>query len=84
MLDIILFILGAVLLSAVILYISLKFDIYEGESLEKDKKAAAFKITLQSPDRTLTDAEMTQAQEKIFKNLENLGGTIRGVPPGGK
>ena len=34
MLEIILFILSAVLLSAVILYISLKFDIYEGEQIK--------------------------------------------------
>ena len=54
------------------------FDIYEGENIEKNKKAAAFKITIQSPDRTLTDTEMTHVQNKIFKNLEDMGGTIRG------
>ena len=54
------------------------FDIYEGENIEKNKKAAAFKITIQSPDRTLTDTEMTHVQNKIFKNLEDIGGTIRG------
>jgi len=54
------------------------FDIYRGESLEKGTKAFAFKITLQAPDRTLTDEEMTQTQQKIFKNLEAIGGTIRG------
>ncbi|MBI4234872.1 phenylalanine--tRNA ligase subunit beta [Candidatus Peregrinibacteria bacterium] len=54
------------------------FDIYEGEKIEKGKKAVAFSITLQAQDRTLTDEEMTTAQNKIFKNLESLGGTIRG------
>ncbi len=54
------------------------FDIYEGENLEADKKSVAYKVTLQAPDRTLTDEEMTKVQKTIFENLEKLGGTIRG------
>lgn len=54
------------------------FDIYEGENIEKNKKAVAFKITLQALDRTLTDQEMATIQQKIFTNLEKLGGKIRG------
>lgn len=54
------------------------FDIYEGENVEKGKKAVAFKVTMQAPDRTLTDEDMTKAQSNIFKNLEALGGEIRG------
>lgn len=54
------------------------FDIYEGPNIDPDKKAVAFSITLQSDDRTLTDEEMTQTQNKVFKNLENIGGKIRG------
>jgi len=54
------------------------FDIYEGENISSDKKAIAFKITLQAKDRTLTDNEMTKTQTQIFKSLEKLGGEIRG------
>ncbi|MDD3862157.1 MAG: phenylalanine--tRNA ligase subunit beta [Candidatus Gracilibacteria bacterium] len=54
------------------------FDIYEGPNIEKAKKAIAYKVTLQAQTRTLTDEDMTQAQQKIFKALEALGGTIRG------
>lgn len=54
------------------------FDIYQGENIDKDKKAVAFKITLQSEDRTLTDKEMGSVQTAIFKNLERIGGEIRG------
>lgn len=54
------------------------FDIYEGENVEKNKKAVAYKITLMSEDRTLTDEDMTNVQQKIFTNLEKLGGAIRG------
>lgn len=54
------------------------FDIYEGEGIAPNQKAAAFTITLRADDRTLTDAEMSTVQSKIFKNLEGLGGKIRG------
>lgn len=58
------------------------FDFYTGENLgpaNADKKSVAFKITLQSPDKTLTDAEMTATQKQIFENLQKLGGQIRGL-----
>lgn len=54
------------------------FDIYRHESLGENKKATAFKIILQAADRTLTDDEMLKAQEKIFQNIEKIGGKIRG------
>lgn len=54
------------------------FDIYEGSNLDDNKKAVAFKISLQAKDRTLTDEEMQKIQAQIFKNLETLGGQIRG------
>ena len=54
------------------------FDIYEGDRIKANKKAIAFAITLQAPDRTLTDEEMLSTQKLIFKNVEKLGGTIRG------
>lgn len=55
------------------------FDIYQGENIEDDKKAVAFRVLLQAPDRTLTDEEMSKVQKKIFSNLEKLGGVIRGA-----
>lgn len=54
------------------------FDIYEGDRIDAGKKAVAFSITLQAQDRTLTDEEMLATQKKIFTNVENLGGTVRG------
>lgn len=55
------------------------FDVYEGENIEKDKKAMAFRITLQALDRTLTEEDMTKIQNKIFQNLQGFGGKIRGL-----
>lgn len=54
------------------------FDIYEGQGVSEGKKAIAYKVSLQAEDRTLTDAEMTTIQQKIFHNLESIGGVIRG------
>ncbi len=55
------------------------FDIYQGENIEQDKKALAFRVLLQAEDRTLTDEEMAKVQKKIFANLKNLGGVVRGT-----
>jgi len=45
------------------------FDIYEGKNLgddNMDKKAMAFKITLQSEEKTLSDSDMTTVQKTVF------------------
>jgi len=55
------------------------FDIYEGDKMEKGKKAIAFRVLLQAVERTLTDEEMAKIQQKIFTNLQKLGGVIRGI-----
>ncbi len=55
------------------------FDFYQGANIPADKKSLAYKITLQAPDRTLTDEEMKQAQQKIFANLQAIGAEIRGL-----
>jgi len=55
------------------------FDFYKGPNIETDKKAVAFKITLASHDRTLSDTDMQGVQKKVFENLKQLGGSIRGT-----
>jgi len=55
------------------------FDIYEGTNIPGNKKALAFSILLQADDRTLTDEESKKIQEKIFAELQKLGGEIRGL-----
>jgi phenylalanyl-tRNA synthetase beta chain len=55
------------------------FDHYEGQNIAENKKALAFKIILQSQDRTLTDQDMTAIQTRIFANLKQIGGEIRGA-----
>jgi len=55
------------------------FDSYEGSSLPEGKISFAFKVLLQSEERTLTDAEMKSVQQKIFDGLTAVGGAIRGL-----
>ncbi len=50
------------------------FDIYQGENIPENKKNLAFHIIFQSAERTLTDKEVNQLQNKIIKALEDEGG----------
>ncbi|MGB8647144.1 MAG: phenylalanine--tRNA ligase subunit beta [Anaerolineae bacterium] len=45
------------------------FDVYRGEPLLPDKKSLAFRLTFQSPDRGLTDADAAKIREKIVQRL---------------
>lgn len=55
------------------------FDIFAGPPIEKGKKALAFKVTLRSNERTLTDEEMAEVQKQIFQKLIEKRGEIRGL-----
>ncbi len=46
------------------------FDVYTGKQVEQGKKSLAFSLTFQSNDKTLTDAEINPAIEKIISKLQ--------------
>lgn len=53
---------------------------YTDATLGDDKKALAFKFTLQASDRTLTDQDMHTVQKLVFDHLsKKFGGVIRGL-----
>lgn len=54
------------------------FDSYEGDKIEAGKKSLAFRLTLQSHERTLTNEDLQKAQEAAWSALEKLGGKVRG------
>jgi phenylalanyl-tRNA synthetase beta chain len=55
------------------------FDVYTGEPVPTGKKSLAFSVTYQSPDHTLTDAEVARAHRGIVERLKHqLGATLRG------
>lgn len=47
------------------------FDIFESDKIGKEKKSLAINFTFLNKEKTLTDAEVNSAMEKIIKQLEN-------------
>lgn len=55
------------------------FDVYTGKQVEEGKKSLAFSLTFQSNDKTLTDAEIDPAIEKIVVKLQkDFNANLRG------
>ena len=54
------------------------FDIFEGESIPKDKKSVAINVILQALDKTLSEKDLDQVSQKIIEVVkEKTGATIR-------
>jgi phenylalanyl-tRNA synthetase beta chain len=54
------------------------FDLYTGEGIPAGKKSLAYTLTYQSPERTLTEAEIEAAQRAIVEALgERFGAHLR-------
>lgn len=55
------------------------FDVYTGKQVEEGKKSLAFSLTFQSNDKTLTDAKIDPAIEKIVAKLQkDFNANLRG------
>jgi phenylalanyl-tRNA synthetase beta chain len=55
------------------------FDLYTGKGVPEGQKSLAIAVTLQAPDRTLTDAEIEAVSQKIVAQVvKATGGTLRG------
>ena len=54
------------------------FDIFRGKHIPAGQKSVAYTFTYRNADRTLTDAEVNAAQEKLIANLkQTLKATVR-------
>ncbi|MDO5590112.1 MAG: phenylalanine--tRNA ligase subunit beta [Lachnospiraceae bacterium] len=53
------------------------FDIYEGEQIKSGYKSVAYSIVFRAKDKTLEEAEITSAMNKILEGLEALGIELR-------
>jgi len=62
---------GELLRSAVV------FDVYHGEQLGEGSKSLALRLEFRAPDRTLTDAEVTERRDAIKAALAEIGGSLR-------
>ena len=53
------------------------FDIYEGSQIQAGFKSMAYTLTFRAKDRTLEEADITGAMDKVMKGLGELGIELR-------
>ena len=53
------------------------FDLYEGAQIKEGHKSVAYSIVFRAKDKTLEDAEVTEAMGRILKELEGMGIELR-------
>jgi phenylalanyl-tRNA synthetase beta chain len=53
------------------------FDVYRGEQVAEGNKSLALRLEFRSPERTLTDEDVTSERTKIEGALGELGGRLR-------
>jgi phenylalanyl-tRNA synthetase beta chain len=54
------------------------FDVYVGPQVGEGKKNLAYALRYRSPDRTLTDSEVSETHAKIVAEVtRRLGGALR-------
>ena len=53
-------------------------ELYKGDNLEEGTKSMTYKISLQSDSRTLDSKDLEEVQKSCYKNLEKIGGKVRG------
>lgn len=54
------------------------FDVFRGKNIPEGQKSAAYAFTYRSPEKTLTDAEVNAAHEKLLEQLkQQLKATVR-------
>lgn len=52
------------------------FDVYEGEKIDKDKKAYALGFILQDPEKTLTDKVIDKTMKRLMQVYEQESGAM--------
>jgi phenylalanyl-tRNA synthetase beta chain len=55
------------------------FDLYRGTSIPEGKKSLAYSLSYRLPDRTLTDADVSEVEDRIVEALvSRFGAQVRG------
>ena len=54
------------------------FDVYRGAAAGEGARSLAYRLRLQSPDRTLTDDDVATVRSKVEAATAKLGATLRG------
>ena len=50
------------------------FDVYDGENIPENQKSIAISVTIQSPEKTLTDNDLEKINNLIIETVENKTG----------
>jgi len=53
------------------------FDVYRGFGVPDGQRSLAYRLRLQSTDRTLTDADVAQTRDKVIAGVAKLGAALR-------
>jgi phenylalanyl-tRNA synthetase beta chain len=54
------------------------FDIYRGSGITETARSLAYRLRLQAPDHTLTDAEIAEVRERAIRAVTDAtGATLR-------
>jgi phenylalanyl-tRNA synthetase beta chain len=54
------------------------FDLYRGDQVPAGKKSLTFAVTMQAPDRALSEAEVTKVRDRVSQALaKRLKATLR-------
>jgi phenylalanyl-tRNA synthetase beta chain len=53
------------------------FDVFRGQGIEPGSRSLAYRLRLQAPDRTLTDAEVAAVRDKAVAVTSKMGATLR-------
>ena len=53
------------------------FDIYEGAQIREGFKSIAYSIVFRAKDKTLEEADISVAMDRILKELEAMGIELR-------
>ena len=53
------------------------FDLYEGSQIKEGYKSVAYSIVFRAKDKTLEEADISKAMDKILKALEEMGIELR-------
>jgi phenylalanyl-tRNA synthetase beta chain len=53
------------------------FDVYRGAGVPDGHRSLAYRLRLQAPDRTLTDADVTSVRDAVVAATSALGATLR-------
>ena len=52
------------------------FDVYRGTGVPEGSRSLAYRLRFQAPDRTLTDAEMTEARQRCIDETSRRTGAV--------